>query len=180
MTRRLELIALPGLPMVEPGDDLAAIISDGLERAGTGLEPGDVLVVAQKIVSKAEGRYAFPAETTPSPAAKRLAALTHKDPAHVEILLEETAEVVRHRPGVVVVEHRLGHVMANAGIDHSNIEAGRLLLLPRDPDASARRCAPLWRSAGARHPALSSRTVSVAPGGSAPAELRSVLRACRR
>ena len=138
MTRRLELIALPGLPMVEPGDDLAGIISDGLERAGTGLEAGDILVVAQKIVSKAEGRYAFPAETTPSPDAKRLAALTHKDPTHVEILLEETAEIVRHRPGVVVVEHRLGHVMANAGIDHSNIEAGRLLLLPRDPDASAR------------------------------------------
>ncbi len=138
MTRRLELVALPGLPMVEPGDDLAGLISDGLERAGTGLEAGDILVVAQKVVSKAEGRYAFPAETVPSQAAKRLAALTHKDPAHVEILLGETAEVVRHRPGVAVVEHRLGHVMANAGIDHSNIEAGRLLLLPQDPDASAR------------------------------------------
>ncbi|MCY4231182.1 MAG: coenzyme F420-0:L-glutamate ligase [Alphaproteobacteria bacterium] len=138
MTRRLELVALPGLPMVEPGDDLAGLISEGLERAGTGLKAGDILVVAQKVVSKAEGRYAFPAGTTPSSAAKRLAALTHKDPAHIEILLGETAEVVRHRPGVVVVEHRRGYVMANAGIDHSNIEAGRLLLLPCDPDASAR------------------------------------------
>jgi len=138
VNRRLELTALPGLPLIEPGDDLAMLLSGALERAGTGLEPGDILVVAQKIVSKAEGRYAFPAETTPSPAAERLAALTRKDPAHVEIVLGETAEVVRHRPGVIIVEHRLGHVMANAGIDHSNIEPGRLLLLPQDPDASAR------------------------------------------
>ncbi len=139
MSRRLELIALPGLPLVEPGDDLAQLISEGLEREGLELLPGDVLVVAQKIVSKAEGRYALPAETEPSPAARRLAALTRKDAAHVEILLGETAEIVRHRPGVIVVEHRLGHVMANGGIDHSNVEAGRLLLLPLDPDASARR-----------------------------------------
>ena len=138
MTPRLELVGLPGLPLVGPGDDLAAIIAEGLERAGFSLAVGDILVVAQKIVSKAEGRYADPAAVEPSPAARRLAALTRKDPGHVEILLGETAGVVRHRPGVIVVEHRLGHVMANGGIDHSNVEAGRLLLLPEDPDASAR------------------------------------------
>ena len=141
--RALSLFALPGIPMVQPGDDLAALIADGLERAGEAAADGDVLVVAQKIVSKSEGRYANLATVEPGGEARELAALTDKDPRMVELILSESRRVVRHRPGVIIVEHRLGFVMANAGIDNSNVEpAGmdeRVLLLPRDPDGSARR-----------------------------------------
>jgi len=139
---RLELIALPGIPLVEPGDDLTALVLAALERAGTRLAAGDVLVVAQKIVSKAEGRYADLGSVTPSAEARRLAAETDKDPRLVELILSESRRVLRHRPGLVIVEHRLGFVMANAGIDASNIPDGpageRVLLLPEDPDASCR------------------------------------------
>ena len=141
--RALSLFALPGIPMVQPGDDLAALIADGLERAGEAAADGDVLVVAQKIVSKSEGRYANLATVDPGEEARELAALTDKDPRMVELILSESRRVVRHRPGVIIVEHRLGFVMANAGIDNSNVEpAGadeRVLLLPRDPDGSALR-----------------------------------------
>ena len=141
--RALSLFALPGIPVVQPGDDLAALIADGLERAGEAAADGDVLVVAQKIVSKSEGRYANLATVEPGGEARELAALTDKDPRMVELILSESRRVVRHRPGVIIVEHRLGFVMANAGIDNSNVEpAGmdeRVLLLPRDPDGSARR-----------------------------------------
>ena len=141
--RALSLFALPGIPMVQPGDDLAALIADGLERAGEAASDGDVLVVAQKIVSKSEGRYANLATVEPGGEARELAALTDKDPRMVELILSESRRVVRHRPGVIIVEHRLGFVMANAGIDNSNVEPEgmdeRVLLLPRDPDGSARR-----------------------------------------
>ena len=141
--RSLSLFALPGIPMVQPGDDLAALIADGFARTGEAASAGDVLVVAQKIVSKSEGRYANLATVEPSPQARELAAMTDKDPRMVELILSESRRVVRHRPGVIIVEHRLGFVMANAGIDNSNVEpAGtdeRVLLLPRDPDGSARR-----------------------------------------
>lgn len=141
--RALSLFALPGIPMVRPGDDLAALVADGFARAGAAAEAGDVLVVAQKIVSKSEGRYADLASVAPGARARALAARTEKDPRLVELILRESRRVLRHRPGVIVVEHRLGFVMANAGIDGSNVEpAGaeeRVLLLPRDPDASARR-----------------------------------------
>ena len=141
--RALSLFALPGIPMVQPGDDLASMIADAFERAGEAVADGDVLVVAQKIVSKSEGRYATLATVEPGNEARELAALTDKDPRMVELILSESRRVVRHRPGVIIVEHRLGFVMANAGIDNSNVEpAGadeRVLLLPRDPDDSARR-----------------------------------------
>ena len=104
-------------------------------------EDGDVLVVAQKIVSKAEGRYVDVATVEPSERAIALAAEVDKDPRFVEVVLSESKRVVRHRPGLLIVEHRLGFVMANAGIDHSNVAAEdggeRVLLLPVDPDGSA-------------------------------------------
>ncbi|GGC51599.1 F420-0--gamma-glutamyl ligase [Siccirubricoccus deserti] len=135
------MLALPGLPRVAAGDDLAALIAAGLARAGLTPQPGDVLVVAQKIVSKAEGRSVRLADVTPSARAEALAAETGKDPRVVELILSEAARVVRSRPNLIIVEHRLGFVMANAGIDQSNVvgpeEEPHALLLPRDPDASA-------------------------------------------
>lgn len=155
---RLELVALPGIPLVEPGDDLPALILAALDRARFRLAPGDVLVVAQKIVSKAEGRYADLASVTPSDEAGRLAAETDKDPRLVELILGESRRVLRHRPGLVIVEHRLGFVMANAGIDASNIPGGaegeRVLLLPKDPDASCRRLREALQAATGVAPAI--------------------------
>ena len=141
--RRLEITALPGIPLVRPGDDLATLIVAALGRAETALKVGDALVVAQKIVSKAEGRYAALASVEPRPEARDLAAKTDKDPRLVELILRESARVVRHRPGLLIVQHRHGYVLANAGIDASNVEpdpvAGeRVLLLPEDPDRSCR------------------------------------------
>lgn len=139
---RLELIAVPGLPMVEPGDDLAALTRSGIAQAGLELRSGDVMVFAQKIVSKAEGRLVDLAAVAPSTEAIALAGETAKDARLVELILRESRRVVRARPGVLIVEHRLGLVMANAGIDQSNVRAdGRemVLLLPENPDASAER-----------------------------------------
>ena len=140
MPQALHLIALDDLPRVRPGDDVAGLLVAALERVARASD-GDVVVVAQKIVSKAEGRYVDLAQIVPSPRARGLAAAVAKDPRLVEVILQESRRVVRHRPGVLIVEHRLGFVMANAGIDRSNVdpEAGAepVLLLPRDPDASA-------------------------------------------
>ncbi|MEY4859774.1 MAG: coenzyme F420-0:L-glutamate ligase, partial [Pseudomonadota bacterium] len=134
----LQLFALPGLPMVQAGDDLAAQLSAAMARAGLAPEPGDVLAIAQKIVSKAEGRSIALASVAPSQAARDLAAQTGKDARLVELILSESERVVRARPNLIIVKHRLGFVMANAGIDQSNVgEDGHALLLPRDPDASA-------------------------------------------
>jgi len=141
MTREVTLTALSGIKLVEPGDDLGTITVGALR--GNGLVPtdGDVLVVAQKIVSKAEGRYVDVSTVRPSERARALAAEVDKDPRFVEVVLSESKRVVRHRPGLLIVEHRLGFVMANAGIDHSNVAAEdgveRVLLLPLDPDRSA-------------------------------------------
>jgi len=141
MPNVLQLIALDSVPLVRPGDDLAALLIAALERGAQPPRGGEVLVVAQKIVSKAEGRYVDLASVTPSPRAERLAREVDKDARLVELILQESRRVVRHRPGVIIVEHRLGYVMANAGIDRSNIDpaagAEPVLLLPRDPDASA-------------------------------------------
>jgi coenzyme F420-0:L-glutamate ligase/coenzyme F420-1:gamma-L-glutamate ligase len=137
----LTLTAIPDLPLVDPGDDLAGILIDGLARAGIAPGARDVLVVAQKVVSKAENRYCDLGAVTPSNRARDLARAVDKDPRLVEVILSESAAVVAHKPGVLVVAHRLGFVLANAGIDRSNVgsEAGaeRVLLLPEDPDASA-------------------------------------------
>ena len=142
MSDTATLIALSDLPLVKPGDDLAGLLAAALERRiGALIATGDILVVAQKIVSKAEGRYIDLAQVEPGPEARRLARDTGKDARLVQVILDESRRVVRHRPGVLIVEHRLGYVMANAGIDRSNVDPGMgvepVLLLPRDPDASA-------------------------------------------
>ena len=131
------------IPMVRPGDDLAGLLTAACERNGLAPADRDVVVVAQKIVSKAEGRYVDLAKVKPSPRAASLAAEVNKDPRLVEVILGESRRVVRQRPGVLIVEHRLGFIMANAGVDRSNIDpdvaAEAVLLLPSDPDASAAR-----------------------------------------
>jgi coenzyme F420-0:L-glutamate ligase/coenzyme F420-1:gamma-L-glutamate ligase len=143
MPTRMTLAALQGIPQVQPGDDLASIVIVALEASQEVLADGDILVVAQKIISKAEGRIVALEDVVASERAVALAADVGKDPRQVELVLRESREIVKHRPGVLIVEQNLGLVMANAGIDHSNIESpeGReqLLLLPLDPDASCQR-----------------------------------------
>src|SRR2546430_9790825 len=118
MPSQLTVTGLAGVPMVQPGDDLTAIALAAFAATGLAPEDGDVLVVAQKIVSKSEGRIVEVASVESSERAIALAAETGKDPRFVEIVLSESRRVVRHRPNLIVVEHRLGFVMANAGIDH--------------------------------------------------------------
>jgi coenzyme F420-0:L-glutamate ligase/coenzyme F420-1:gamma-L-glutamate ligase len=132
--------ALPGLPLIAPGDDLTALILVAAEQAGLTLRDGDVLVVTSKVVSKAEGCIVDLRTVEPSERAHQLAAETDKDPRVVELVLRESRMISRQRRGVLVVEHRLGFVSANAGIDQSNLDADdeHVLLLPVDPDASAR------------------------------------------
>ncbi len=136
---RLELIAVPGLPRIHAGDDLAAVIARACDRAGPAFAPDrdSVFVVAQKIVSKSEDRLVRLDEVQPGASARELARQCGKDPRIVELILAESRQVVRVAKGVLIVEHRLGLVMANAGIDQSNVPAGHALLLPTDPDASA-------------------------------------------
>jgi coenzyme F420-0:L-glutamate ligase/coenzyme F420-1:gamma-L-glutamate ligase len=125
------------LPEVRPGDDLAGLLGDA--AAGQGMRPGDVLVVAHKVVSKAEGQLVALAEVRPGEAARRLADETGKDPSLCEVILRESGRILRRRGGTVICETHHGFVCANAGVDGSNVEEGYLVLLPRDPDASARR-----------------------------------------
>lgn len=142
MARQVVYTALPGIPEVEAGAPLAHLLLEAIERAGTTLVAGDVLVLAQKIVSKAEGRRVKLSDVVPGERAIDLAARVDKDSRLVEVMLRESREVLRAKRGVLIVEHRLGFVMASAGIDRSNLpasdDAGYVLLLPEDPDASAR------------------------------------------
>ena len=135
----VELVPVRGLPLVQPGDDLVQLIADACETSGVTLAAGDVLAITGKIVSKAEGRLVDLRSIEPSPRAERLATLTEKDPRLVELVLRESVDVVRARPGVLLVRHRLGWVSAAAGIDRSNVggDDELALLLPADPDASA-------------------------------------------
>ena len=137
----VEILAVPGIPLVRKGDDLVALIADGVAQGGITLRGGDVCVLAQKIVSKAEGRMVDLATVKPSTAAIELAGKVQKDPRLVELILSESVRVVRARPGLLIVEHRLGLVMANAGVDQSNLTSPnspqQALLLPIDPDGSA-------------------------------------------
>jgi coenzyme F420-0:L-glutamate ligase / coenzyme F420-1:gamma-L-glutamate ligase len=137
----LEIMPLLGLPLIKGGDDLAGLVASALGTSGISPRAGDVLVVAQKIVSKAEGRIVDLAMIEPSARAVALAAEVDKDPRLVEVILSESVRVVRARRGVLIVEHRLGFVMANAGVDQSNVApvdgAQRVLLLPENPDRSA-------------------------------------------
>lgn len=141
MQRELRLIALPGIPEVTRGAALSELVLAAIVRTGMSLQAGDILVLAQKIVSKAEGRVVQLASVTPSEGALNLAQKAGKDPRIVELMLRESHKVLRVKPGVIIVEHRLGFVMANAGIDQSNVQGGEdaVLLLPVDPDASARK-----------------------------------------
>ena len=139
-TRRIELIAVPGLPDFAPGDDLAGAILSGLRAGGITLQSGDVVDVAQKVVSKCEGAYVDLEAVEPSARAEHMAAVCGKDPRLVEAILSDTSEVLRLRDGLIVVANRAGHVMANAGIDASNLPepgAARVLKLPADADRSA-------------------------------------------
>lgn len=136
------VVPLGGIGLVTPGDDLATLLLNAVRVADHVLEDGDILAVAQKIVSKAEGRQVDLADVAPSPRAAALAAETDKDPRLVQLVLDESTEVVRRKPGVLIVRHRLGLVGAHAGVDQSNIDHGAgnaALLLPEDPDASAER-----------------------------------------
>ncbi len=131
---------LEGLPLFQPGDDLPALLLAALQRQHIALAEGDILVLAQKIVSKVEGRLARLDSVKVSSEAAELAATVEKDPRLVQLILDESNEVLRARPGLMVVEHRLGFVSANAGIDHSNVQGEDVvLLLPVNPDASAAR-----------------------------------------
>lgn len=139
----LTLIPLQSIPLIRHGDNLADIIVDTLQKNTIALEDNDILVIAQKIVSKAEGRAVNLARVTPSPRAIQLAEKTEKDARLVELILQESNDILRTRLGTIIVEHKLGFVCANAGIDHSNVAGAGdtqeewVLLLPADPDHSA-------------------------------------------
>lgn len=146
MMPQITLIAVPGLPHIQAGDDLGALLLAALLNAGLTLQAGDVLAVAQKVVSKAEGRQVKLGNVAPDARAQEVAQITGKDPHLVALILQESEEISRLRQGVLIVRHRLGFTSANAGIDRSNvpqtgIEATdeTVLLLPLDPDASAAR-----------------------------------------
>jgi len=135
----VSLIPLAGIELIGQGADLAAILCGALDAGGLAFADGDILVLAQKIVSKAEDRLVRLADVTPSAEADDLARRCDKDPRLVQLILSESDEVMRAQPGVLIVRHRLGLVLANAGIDQSNIDhedGAAALLLPRDPDAS--------------------------------------------
>ncbi len=139
----LTLTALPGIPLIEPGDDLADILVPAIRSAGIVPRDQEIVVLAQKIISKAEGRYVDLTTIRPSARALELAEIVNKDSRLVEVILSESTDVVRCRKDVLIVVHRLGFIMANAGIDQSNIahdpKYTRVLLLPTDPDGSAAR-----------------------------------------
>lgn len=141
----LVLSPLSSLPLIKPGDDLETMLLTALTEENIILQDGDVLVLAQKIVSKAEGRLFNLTEVKASSEAVEFARITEKDPRFVELVLRESRKVLRCRPGTMIVEHKLGFICANAGIDHSNVEGpwgnqdDWVLLLPESPDASAAR-----------------------------------------
>jgi coenzyme F420-0:L-glutamate ligase / coenzyme F420-1:gamma-L-glutamate ligase len=139
----LTIVALDGMPQVLPGDDLGALLIEAMVQNAVTPRPRDIVVVTSKIVSKAEGRFLDLGALEPSERARELAQITRKDARLVEAVLQETAEVLRAKPNVLIVATRHGFVMANAGVDQSNLEAGdhgrRVLLLPLDPDATAQR-----------------------------------------
>jgi coenzyme F420-0:L-glutamate ligase/coenzyme F420-1:gamma-L-glutamate ligase len=136
----LSIVAVEGLPEVAPGDDLAALIAAALSRQGRHIENGDVLVLAHKVVSKAEGSLRTLGDVNPEARATQLAGELGKDPRHVQVVLDESREVLRASHGVLICVTRHGFICANAGVDASNVPGdGTVVLLPRDPDRSARR-----------------------------------------
>ncbi len=147
--QQVQIIGVPGIPLIQTGDDLVAILGEALHASGLALQDGDVVVFTSKIVSKAEGRWVDLTAVEPDEEACRIAAQCGKDPREVAVILSESRRISRLREGVLIVEHRLGFVCANAGMDHSNTRPNGewRLLLPLDPDASARA---LRKQIGAR------------------------------
>lgn len=142
----ISLLAIPEVPLIKPGDDLPRVLHDCCQRSGLALQDGDVVVVAQKIISKAEGRLVNVSQVSPSAEALELSTRCEMDPRLIQVILGESRSVVRVRktPGILVVEHRGGFICANAGVDRSNVEQSEgtddvVALLPEDSDASARR-----------------------------------------
>lgn len=139
----LSIIPIQNFPLVQPGDDLAGILLKCLAQNQLQLQEGDIIVLAQKIVSKAENRLVNLTQVVPSARALELAKKIEKDPRLIELILQESRSVLRTRPGTIIVEHKLGFVCANAGIDHSNVHGlwgnaeDWVLLLPENPDRSA-------------------------------------------
>lgn len=152
----LTLTPLPGLPIIQTGDDLSGLVLKALRHTGIDMQDGDILVFAQKVVSKAEGRRVNLADVQPSDRALHIASEIDKDPRLIELVLQESSHVLRTRPGTIIVEHRLGFVCANAGIDHSNVAGDGstvedwVLLLPEDPDTSAEDLRTALESASGR------------------------------
>lgn len=148
MKANIELYSLPGLPDVQPGDNLVTLILDALEGAALALRDSDVLVVTQKIVSKAEGRAVDLMSVEPSVAAQQLAEATGKDPRLVEVILRESKGIIRQRGPVLITETHHGWICANAGVDRSNVRGDDVALpLPKDPDASAQHLRAGFREA---------------------------------
>ena len=139
----LSLNAIPHIPLIEPNDDLVNIIFHALSSSGHKIENNDIIVIAQKIISKAEGRIIDLATVKPSEKAIKLAEEINKDPRQIELVLSESKEIIAIKPGVIIVEHHSGVILANAGIDHSNVENSDnkeiVCLLPKDSNESARR-----------------------------------------
>jgi coenzyme F420-0:L-glutamate ligase / coenzyme F420-1:gamma-L-glutamate ligase len=139
MPRRYEIIAVEGLAEIRPHDPLAELILDAAATQGTPVVPGDILVIGQKVVSKAEGRLVRLGDVTPSAVAKAMAAGLERDPRLVEVILRESRRVVRMDKGVLIVETHQGWICANAGVDQSNVDLDMVALLPEDADRSAAR-----------------------------------------
>jgi len=141
----LTLTPVAGLPVIQPGDDLAALIAGVINQAKLILQDGDIFVITQKIVSKSENRFVDLNHIHASAEAMDVAVKTDKDPRFVELVLRESSSILRTRPGALIAEHKLGFVCANAGIDHSNVQSlggnpeDWVLLLPENPDSSARK-----------------------------------------
>jgi coenzyme F420-0:L-glutamate ligase/coenzyme F420-1:gamma-L-glutamate ligase len=176
VTTGVDLVALPGLPEIRPGDDLAALLVEAAARVG-GLRPTDVLAVAHKVVSKAEGRLVALNSVFPGWEARELAAEHGKDARHVQVILDESAEVLRADAGRLICRTPHGFVCANAGVDASNAGApDTLVLLPADPDASARAlrhslgCAVVITDSFGRAWRLGQCEVAIGCAGLAPAE----------
>ncbi len=143
--KQVSLTALSGIPMVESGDDVGALIVDAIRSNALAVDDESIVVVAQKVVSKAEGRAVHLDSVTPGDEAAALAARTNKDARLVQLILNESKSIVRQSDSVIITENNLGIIMANAGIDQSNIDEDHALLLPADPDASARGIATVIR-----------------------------------
>jgi len=138
-TRPISLIPVTGIPLIQPGDDLATIIVERLKASENDLVAGDILILAHKVVSKAEGAIVDLASCRPSQAAEQLSQASNKDPRLIELILHESKKIVRQRTNLIIAEHKKGWICANAGIDYSNVSGECVSLLPRDPDHAAQQ-----------------------------------------